>query len=107
MDDGTITCGAYHLPEGELAARLELYNPIERLEPLARAGVPLFAIHGAIDKLVPLDANSGALKKRYDGLGGKMQLIVAPGQDHNMWEGFFQCQELVDFILSAANAANP
>jgi len=31
-----------------------------------------------------------------------MELIVPPGQGHNMWEGFFQCQELVDFVLKHA-----
>ena len=40
-------------------------------------------------------------------LGGKMQLIIPPGQGHNMWAGFFQCQELVDFVIAQANRANP
>ena len=31
-------------------------------------------------------------------LGGAMQLIVPRGQGHNMWTGFFKCQELVDFV---------
>ena len=31
-----------------------------------------------------------------------MQLIVPPGQGHNMWPGFFQSQELVDFVTSHA-----
>lgn len=34
--------------------------------------------------------------------GGPMQLIVPSGQGHNMWPGFFQCQELVDFVLEHA-----
>ena len=56
------------------------------------------AIHGDSDTTVPLDANSREMQKRYEVLGGKMQLIVPPGQGHNMWSGFFQCQELVDFV---------
>jgi len=40
------------------------------------------------------------MRKRYEALGGKMQLIVPPGQGHNMWTGFFQCQELVDFVIA-------
>jgi hypothetical protein len=31
-----------------------------------------------------------------------MELIVPEGQGHNMWEGFFQCKELVDFVLRKA-----
>lgn len=97
--------GAYHLTEAELAARLADHNPIDRLAPLAKAGVPLFAIHGDSDKIVPLEANSGEIQKRYEALGGRMQLIIPPGQGHNMWPGFFQSRELVDFVMAAAAPA--
>ncbi|MEI6235507.1 MAG: prolyl oligopeptidase family serine peptidase [Planctomycetota bacterium] len=90
---------AFKLKPEELTAKLKDFNPIDRLEVLAKAGIPLFAIHGDNDKTVPLDANSGEMKKRYEALGGTMQLIIPPGQGHNMWPGFFQCQELVDFVL--------
>jgi len=94
--------GAYQLSAEELAAQLARHNPVERLAPLAQAGVPLFAIHGDVDKVVPLKANSGEVARRYRQLGGQMQLIVPPGQGHNMWPGFFQCQELVDFVVQHA-----
>jgi hypothetical protein len=98
-------CGAYHLTKEELSARLTEYNPIDRLASLAKVGVPLFAIHGDNDAVVPLEANSGEMRKRYEALGGKMQLIVPSGQGHNMWTGFFQCQELVEFVLAQAKRA--
>jgi predicted esterase len=60
--------------------------------------VPLFAIHGDEDKVVPLEHNSGLMKERYTALGGAMELIVPKGQGHNMWSGFFKCQELVEFV---------
>lgn len=91
---------AYQLTAEELTARLAEHNPIDRLAGLAKADVPLFAIHGDVDTVVPLEANSGEMKKRYEALGGRMTLMVPPGQGHNMWEGFFQCQELVDFVIS-------
>jgi hypothetical protein len=62
----------------------------------------MFAIHGDSDTIVPLEANSQLLKSRYEALGGKMELIVPKGQGHNMWTGFFQCKELVDFVLKHA-----
>ena len=93
---------AYHMKPEELQARLAEHNPVDRLAALAKAGVPLFAIHGDRDKVVPLEANSGLMKERYTALGGSMQLIVPPGQGHNMWTGFFQCQELVDFVKTQA-----
>jgi pimeloyl-ACP methyl ester carboxylesterase len=100
-------CGAYGITAEEFAARLTEHNPIDRLAALARAGVPLFAIHGDSDQVVPLDANSGEVRKRYEALGGQMQLIVPPGQGHNMWPGFFQCQELVDFVVAQVNRTKP
>lgn len=98
--------GAYHLTADVLAGRLTEFNPSDRLSALARARVPLFAIHGDVDKVVPLEANSGEVKKRYEALGGSRQLIVPPGQGHNMWTGFFQCPELVDFVITTAKRSN-
>jgi pimeloyl-ACP methyl ester carboxylesterase len=94
--------GAYGMTAEELTSRLAEHNPLDRLAALARAGVPLFAIHGDSDQVVPLEANSGEVRKRYETLGGQMQLIVPSGQGHNMWAGFFQCQELVDFVVTQA-----
>lgn len=97
--------GAFGLKEEDLQNRLAEFNPIDRLAPLAREGVPLFAIHGDLDTVVPLEANSGLMRERYEKLGGRMQLIVPPGQGHNMWEGFFHCQALVKFVVEHANPA--
>jgi pimeloyl-ACP methyl ester carboxylesterase len=95
-------CSAYGMTAESLAVHLTEYNPIDRLASLARNGVPLFAIHGDQDALVPLEKNSGEMKKRYDSMGGKMKLIVAKGQGHNMWEGFFKSEELVRFVIKNA-----
>lgn len=95
-------CGAYEMTVGQLQEKLLEHNPVDRLEPLAKAGVPFFAIHGDSDKTVPLEANSGEVQRRYLKLGGKMQLIVPKGQGHNMWSGFFQCTELVAFVTQNA-----
>ena len=94
--------GAFELKPAELREKLKQFNPVDRLEGLAKAKVPLFAIHGDVDKVVPLEANSGRVKERYAALGGTMTLIVPPQQGHNMWPGFFQCRELVDFVVAHA-----
>jgi pimeloyl-ACP methyl ester carboxylesterase len=96
--------GAYHLTAGELARALRQHDPLDRLARLAKAEVPLFAIHGDADSVVPLEQNSGEMARRYAALGGKMELIVPKGQGHNMWPGFFKCQELVDFVIKHARA---
>jgi alpha-beta hydrolase superfamily lysophospholipase len=89
---------AYGLTLAALTATLTTHNPIDRLAPLAAARVPLFAIHGDADKLVPLATNSALLKSRYTALGGTMELIVPPGQGHSLWTGFFQSPELIAFL---------
>ncbi len=94
--------GAFMLQPVDLQQHLKTYNPIDRLADLAKAGVPLFAIHGDSDELVPLAANSGLLKKRYEDLGGSMALVVIPGQGHNLWPGFFRSQALVNFVKTHA-----
>jgi len=93
---------SYGMTPAELQANLAAHNPIDRLAPLAAAKIPLFAIHGDADKLVPLDANSVLVKSRYTTLGGEMELIIAPGQGHTHWEGFFRCRELVQFVVKHA-----
>ena len=93
---------AYGMTAEDLQVRLAEHNPIDRLAALAKAGVPLFAIHGDVDKLVPLADNSGLMQERYAALGGTMHLIVPPGQGHNMWTGFFRCDDLVKFVMERA-----
>jgi predicted esterase len=97
--------GAFELTSEKLKSDLKQYNPIDRLEGMAKNHVPLFAIHGDIDKVVPLEFNSGLMKQRYEAIGGSMQLIVPAKQGHNMWPGFFQSQELVDFVKAHAGSA--
>jgi len=93
-------CSAYGLSAAELEAHLTEHNPIDRLSPLAKAGVPILHVHGDADKAVPLEKNSGELARRYRALGGQVHLIVIPGKGHQVCDEFFQCRELVDFVVA-------
>jgi len=93
-------CGVYGMSASDLKACLAEHNPIDRLAPLAKAGVPIFHIHGDADRVVPLEKNSGELARRYRALGGPMRLVVVPGKGHEVCPQFFQCQELVDFVIA-------
>ena len=97
---------AYGLSPEALLARAAELCPIERIDVAAKAGVPVCIIHGDVDEVVPLGPNSGRLESRYGetGKGDLVRLIVAEGQGHNFWEGFFRCQELVDFLVERARA---
>ena len=94
-------CGAFQLTAEQLTSQLSQHNPIDRLKGLAEAGVPIFHIHGDKDKVVPLDQNSGIVSKRYKEWGGSMDLEVVPGGGHDMWNGWFQSERLVDFALGS------
>lgn len=94
--------GAYGMNPDAFQSVLVSHNPIDRLAALAKSRIPLFAIHGDSDKVVPLQDNSALLKSRYEALGGSMRLIVPAGQGHNLWQGFFQCRELVEFVIAHA-----
>ena len=68
--------------------------------------MPALLIHGDEDKVVPLKENSAEFVARYKAQGAEaiVKLIIAKGQGHNFWKGFFRCQELVDFAVSRAKA---
>jgi len=97
---------AYGLKTDELEAKLSEHNPIERVGALAKAKVPVFIIHGDEDKVVPLQENSAELAARYEAAGVKdvVSLVVAKGQGHNFWEGFFRCPELIEFAIARARS---
>lgn len=96
------------LQSDELAAKLDEYNPIARIDVLAKAKVPVFIIHGDVDNVVPLKENSATLFERYKqaNVGDAVELVVVEGQGHNFWPGFFHCQELVDFAIRRANSTD-
>ncbi|MHC5025207.1 MAG: alpha/beta hydrolase family protein [Planctomycetota bacterium] len=95
---------AYEMTAAELGAGLADHNPIDRLAPLAHAGVPILHIHGDDDATVPLEANSEELRKRYAALGGRADVLVMKGRGHTMWSGWFQCPPLTDFVIARALA---
>lgn len=100
--------GAYGLSPNSLADQLDRFNPIAKAQALLDASIPVHLIHGDVDQVVPLESNSLALAKRYReaGKGELLHLEVASGQGHNMWEGFFQSQPLVDFVIARAKEAS-
>ncbi len=61
---------SYGWTEGRLAEYCG--NPVDNLEPLARAGVPLLHVVGDADAadVVPLAENTAILEARYKQLGG-------------------------------------
>jgi dipeptidyl aminopeptidase/acylaminoacyl peptidase len=97
---------AYGMAEHELKSRLMEHNPIARIDMLTNARIPVFIIHGDNDRVVPLEENSARLVEGYQqaGAADAVALVVAKGQGHSLWEGFFRCQALVNFAVQRAKA---
>jgi hypothetical protein len=94
---------AYGMSVNRLRDRLQEHNPIDRLAPLAAKKVPILHIHGDSDTVVPLEANTMELARRYKALGGEMQVIVAKGIGHGNWPELFDDPRMLDFLLAQAN----
>ena len=58
-------------------------NPIDTLEPLARAVVPILHVCGMADTVVPPPENTDIIEQRYKKLGGKIEVIRKPGKNHH------------------------
>ena len=93
------TLADFAMPEADLVARLAEFNPIDNLAGLAANKVPMFAVHGDNDVVVPYDLNTKLLKERYEAAGGSFSVKIVPGEGHKVGPSFLECQELVDFVL--------
>lgn len=71
-------------------------NPIDHLEPLAKAKVPLLHVYGDADTGVPWQENTGVLAERYRRLGGEISLIAKPGVGHV--HGLDDTTPIIEFI---------
>ena len=72
-------------------------NPIDDLEPLAKAHVPLLHVVGDADQIVPLAENTRVLEERYKALGGSIKIIVKHGVGHV--HGLDDPTPIIDFLL--------
>jgi len=73
-------------------------NPIDGLEPLAKAGVPLLHVVGDADEVVPVAENTAILERRYRALGGSIKVIHKPGVGHHP-HSLKDPKPIVDFFL--------
>jgi len=97
--------GKYRMSQEQFIKELKEHNPIDRLGPLAKAGVPIYHNTGDIDKLVPAKDNSFLLAERYKALAGDITVTVFKGQGHNYWTGFFEDKAMAEFIIEHAKKA--
>lgn len=97
----------YGLPLEELDRRAGEFNPIDNLAPLAKANVKVLHLHGDEDTLVPTDANSKELARRYRELGGQAEIVLlkalgaerANSRGHDGQE-LYESAALLNFLLA-------
>jgi pimeloyl-ACP methyl ester carboxylesterase/lysophospholipase L1-like esterase len=88
---------AYGFTE-EQAIKYEL-NPVDNLSPLAKAKIPILAVIGDADEVVPVPENIDIVEKRYLALGGPIKVIRKPGGKHHP-HSLKDPQPIVDFVLN-------
>ena len=91
---------AYGMNESQFGVCFHEHNPVDRLWNLAEADIPIFHVHGDVDKVVPLEDHSGELVRRYRILGGRADVLIVKGKGHGLCPEFVQNQALVDFLIS-------
>jgi pimeloyl-ACP methyl ester carboxylesterase len=85
----------------EAAMETALVSPLDRIEPVLRAGIPIIGVSGDADKIVPYEENLAVLAKRYRAGGGLIEVIVKPGGGHHP-HSLEDPTPIVDFILKHA-----
>jgi alpha-beta hydrolase superfamily lysophospholipase len=93
---------AYEFKTDAEAVAYEL-NPVDNLAPLAKAKVPLLLVYGDKDAVVPHAENSEVVYERYKRLGGPVERVVKPGQDHHP-HGLKDVAPVVTFFTDALGA---
>lgn len=72
-------------------------SPIDLLEPLAKANVPILMMCGTKDTAVPYPENGVIMKERYTKLGGSIEIMeIDKGHSH----GLKDPTRVIEFILS-------
>jgi hypothetical protein len=74
-------------------------NPIDILQPIAAAHIPIIHVCGDADKTVPEAENTDVVRERYMALGGDFVLIVKQGCDHHP-HGLADPSPVVNFVVA-------
>ena len=79
----------------EAAAALSA-GPVDEIDPLAKAGVPIIHVAATDDQIVPYEENTAVLAQRYRNMGGRIKVITHPGLHHP--HGLENPTPVVEFI---------
>lgn len=94
--DIELALAEFGMTEGEVLSFRG--SPIDKVEAVAKADIPIMFVCGAIDKTVYFDENSEVFIKRFKALGGRCDLILKPDCDHHP-HGLENPKPIIDFLL--------
>jgi hypothetical protein len=95
------TLADFAMTEAELAARLSEFNPVRWTickaccQTRSRCSSCMATRMSSCRMMT-----TRALKERYEAGGGSITVKIIPGEGHKVSPAFFECQELVDFIVA-------
>jgi len=88
-------------------ARAYALNPVDNLEPLATANIPILCVIGDMhDWIVPIEENALKVEERYKKLGGEIEVIRKPKGGHRP-HSLPDPTPIVDFVVRHAGPAQP
>ncbi len=90
---------AYHLSNEEMLT--SALNPINALEPIAEAGIPIFAATGEDDLVVPVQNHINIVEERFLAQGGKIFIERRASWGHHP-HGLDDRCELIAFMVANA-----
>lgn len=76
-------------------------SPLDRIAPVAAAGIPIIGVSGDADPVVPYEANLAVLAERYRAAGGRIEVILKPGAGHSP-HSLPDPTPIVEFLLEHA-----
>jgi alpha-beta hydrolase superfamily lysophospholipase len=76
-------------------------SPLDRIAPVAAAGIPIIGVSGDADPIVRHEENLAVLAERYRAAGGRVEIILKPGAGHSP-HSLPDPTPIVDFLLEHA-----
>lgn len=86
----------------EEQARAYAGNPVDRVEVIAKAGIPVFQVLGDADETVPVAENGYVMRERIRVAGGEYREVIKPGALHHP-HGLDDPTPVVEFIVEKAS----
>lgn len=97
-----ITCKAAYGFTSDAEALAYGGNPVDNMQPLAAAGIPLLHVVGDADTVVPVSENTAIVEANHISFGGAIKVIHKPGVGHV--HGLDDPSPIIDFIMNVVFA---